>query len=146
MTAIEYLEQAKNIDTKIKLGLRELTYWTELENSLRKNGIDEEYDYENGNPVTRCMDIGIKIEDEIISDFGALEKARHIVMDVIDKVDNTFYQQLLSLRYLYFCSWKEIAEELKLDDDKIHYYHILAVKEIEKVMPEEDKKKRKTVI
>ena len=29
-------EQAKNIDAKIKLGLRELTYWTELENSLRK--------------------------------------------------------------------------------------------------------------
>lgn len=146
MTAIEYLEQAKNIDAKIKLGLRELTYWTELENSLRKNGIDEEYDYENGNPVSRCIDIGIKMEDEIISEFGKIEKARHAVMDVIDRIDNSFYQQLLSLRYLYFCSWNEIAVELKLDADKIHYYHILAVKEIEKVMPEENKKKHKTVI
>ena len=56
MTAIEYLEQAKKIDAKIKLGLRELTYWTELENSLRKNDITEDLDYDVENPTEYLED------------------------------------------------------------------------------------------
>ena len=91
------------------------------------------------------MDISIKIEKEIVSEFGKIEKARHAVMDVIDRIDNSFISSCFSALSLLLLL-KEIAVELKLDADKIHYYHILAVKEIEKVMPEDNKKKHKTVI
>ena len=129
MTTKEYLNQAywldKSINSKYKMidRLRSLsTKCTSSVTGMPKNP---------GRSLSGMADAAIKIadlENEIQADISKLVDLKREIMLCIDTAENPEHKALLELRYLCYCPWNKIAEEMGFGIDNVFKLHKKALK------------------
>ncbi len=75
------------------------------------------------NTIAKMVDL----ENEITEDIDALVDLKAEIMRRIKRVENTEYQAILELRYLYFKRWEEIAVEMSFSLQHLYRLHEKAV-------------------
>ena len=130
MTAKEYLSQAYRLDRRIDSKLEQ----------LRPAGHDHQGDLGHERVVVSdprtCSPSRTPLPDrghgaELDHDIDELVDLKDITR-LIKLVNNPQYQLILEMRYLTYKSWREIADQLEVDERYIYKLHGLALKEFEK--------------
>ena len=142
MTVKEYLRQAFCLKCDIERKqnqILELQAMAERTTgsyaALRVSGTTSRSKLENA--VTRLADIG----DELAKDLAAYREKYREISAVIDAVENPIYRELLSLRYLSFMKWEDIAVMMgKTHHHVTHWIHPKALMEVEKELIRREEK------
>ena len=131
MTAKEYLSQGRHLDARINDKLHQveqLRLMAEKATAML-GGIPN-----SGTPnVSGLQDTICRIVDleaEISRSVDQLIELRREIMHAIDAVPNAEYRTLLSMRYLSFRSWQDIAESMGYNEKYVYELHGKALKMI----------------
>lgn len=140
MTAKEYLQQARYLDSRINSKLQQIASLNELASRCTSTISDMPKNPNHGG--SRMEDAVCKIVDlqaEINADIDSLVDLKREIMSVIKAIPNVEYQTLLEKRYLCFITWEQIAVDMNYSMQHIHRMHSAALKEI--TVPGEDESK-----
>jgi DNA-directed RNA polymerase specialized sigma subunit len=74
------------------------------------------------------------LEDEINADIGMLVELKREIVRVVRRVENPSCHTLLSLRYLCFKTWEQIAEEMNYSVQHVHRIHGAALEAVDSIM------------
>ncbi len=128
MSPKEYLSQAYRIDQRINskleqvVSLRELaTKATSTLSDMPSSGTRNIHSMEG--IIAKMVDL----ETEINQDIDTLVDLKREIVSLIKQIQNTEYQTLLELRYLYFKTWEQIAVDLGYSSKHVFYLHDKAV-------------------
>lgn len=131
MTAKEYLSQGRHLDARINDKLHQveqLRLMAEKATAML-GGIPN-----SGTPnVSGLQDTICRIVDleaEISRSVDQLIELRREMMHAIDAVPNAEYRTLLSMRYLSFRSWQDIADGMGYNEKYVYELHGKALKMI----------------
>ncbi|MCM1439306.1 MAG: hypothetical protein NC131_08930 [Roseburia sp.] len=131
MTAKDYLQQARFLDSRINSKLQQIASLNEL--ASRCTSTFSDMPKNPNRSGSRMEDAVCKIVDlqaEINMDIDALVYLKREIMGVIKAVPNVEYQTLLEKRYLCFINWEQIAIDMNYSMQHIHRMHSAALKEI----------------
>lgn len=134
MNAKQYLRQVRRLDNIINAKLEQVEVLramaTRMTAKLTANKVQE------SNTPDKTEKLIVKIidlEKEITNDIDKLIDLKTEVMRKIDSIQNDDYKLLLTLRYLNFKTWEQIAVEMKFTFQWVHELHKRALIEFEKV-------------
>jgi predicted transcriptional regulator len=135
MKAKEFMSQALYIDQRINskieqvLSLRELAEKaTATLTDVKISGTKNPHRMEDA--IVKMMDL----ESEINADVDRLVELKREIMAVVNRVENSAYQTLLSLRYLCFKTWEQMAEEMNYSVQHLHRIHGTALEAVETIL------------
>ena len=130
MTAKQYLRQVKRLDNLINAKLEQVDELrgivTKITSKLdavkveKHNFVDK-----TGTLISKIVDL----EKEINKDIDKLIDLKAEVIENIDKVKNQDYRLLLTLRYLNYWTWEQIAVEMNYSYVHVHRLHSRALRE-----------------
>ncbi len=132
MTTKEYLNQSYRFDKMIKSKLEEIK---RLENVLTYKSISYD-DVPKGSNNKRddnlCKLVDLQIElDKYINEMFEI---RNEISKLINRVENHNYKLILTLRYLNFKSFKEIAREMDFSYSHCMTLHKNALKVLDRIL------------
>lgn len=132
MTAREYLEQARFLDTRIKSKVNQIQDLEDLATStstvlsdMPKNPIPS---------TSRMADVVCKIIDlqtELKQDMNKLLDLKKEILSTVKCVLNVEHQTVLEKRYLCYESWEQIAVDLGYSSKHIFKVHNAALDDVE---------------
>ena len=132
MTVKEYLQQAYEINRKIRLDIQKLE-------AVRASLYGRTVHYDPGMPSagTRRNSIEIAIarvleyEEQIDSEIDELTMKQQEIEQTIDIIsDYSVLHEILTRRYLLFHSWKQIAQEMNYSERHIRRLHGRALRKL----------------
>lgn len=140
MTPKYYLSQALYLDQRIDSKLEQV----DALNALATKATSTLTDMPKHKSVSTSSleDIVIKIIDlqqSINQDIDTLVDLKREIIQVIQAVDDKELQTLLEKRYLNYCSWEQIAVEMKYSIQHIYRLHSRALNKIS--IPQKDESK-----
>ena len=131
MTAKEYLQQAYQIHRSIQarkqqvVRLREIAECaTSIANAARVSGTPARSKVES--TVCRIADLQAMIQQDLCR----LAEKYEEIQRIIDKVEDDTCRNILSLRYLSFLTWEEIAEKMNYSYKWVHVLHGKALEKV----------------
>ena len=136
MTAKEFLNKGYKIDRRINAKLEQQANLRELATKTGTVMSDMP-----GNPnkgKSRVEEIIVKImmlEEEINTDIDELVSLKTDITKAIGTVSDPEESLLLTLRYLNYKTWEEIADELNCSVRKVHIVHSKALSDV--IVPKE---------
>ncbi|MCR5823468.1 MAG: DUF1492 domain-containing protein [Lachnospiraceae bacterium] len=136
MTAKEFLNKGYKIDRRINAKLEQQANLRELatKTGTVMSGMP-------GNPnkgKSRVEEIIVKImmlEEEINTDIDEMVSLKMDITKAIGTVSDPEESLLLTLRYLNYKTWEEIADELNCSVRKVHIVHSKALSDV--IVPKE---------
>lgn len=135
MTSKEYLQQAYQIHRSIQarkqqiVRLREIAESaTSIANAARVSGTAARSKVES--TVCRIADLQAMIQ----RDLCRLTEKYEEIWRTIDKVEDNTCRTLLSLRYLGFLTWEEIAEKMDYNERHVRRLHGIALQKVKDVL------------
>lgn len=135
MTAKEYLQQAYQIHRSIQARkqqvarLRELAECaTSIANAARVSGTPARSKVES--TVCRIADLQAMIQQDLCR----LAEKYEEIQRIIDKVEDDTCRNILSLRYLSFLTWEEIAEKMDYNERHVRRLHGIALQKVKDVL------------
>lgn len=140
MTPKYYLSQALYLDQRIDSKLEQV----DALNALATKATSTLTDMPKHKSVSTSSleDIVVKIIDlqqSINQDIDTLVDLKREIIQVIQAVDDKELQTLLEKRYLNYCSWEQIAVEMKYSIQHIYRLHSRALSKI--LIPQKDESK-----
>lgn len=139
MTIKQYLRSIRNEQRELWIlqEKREQLYYSLLPSGIRYDKDNVQVTSENAFPdkVIKMAELSNKIDKSI--QHLTLRKAEAI--DMINKLDNSNYRQVLMLYYIpddknkRMMSWIDVAEKLGYSEDWIKHIHGYALKELRKI-------------
>ena len=138
--AKKYLQQVELCDRRINNKLEDLARLREQATSVTANlsAVGGGFGGGHGDKVgTNAVKI-VDLNNEINADIDKCVDIKREVMEIIDKVDDPDYYDILHKRYIHFKTWEQIAEEMHADVRTITKKHgpaLQAVAEILKSSP-----------
>lgn len=133
MTAKEYLSQAYRLDRRIDSKLEQLSALRDT--TTKATSVMNDVVVSRSRNMQSLQDTIAKIVDmerELDHDIDQLVDLKRDITRLIKLVNNPQYQLILEMRYLTYKSWREIADQLEVDERYIYKLHGLALKEFEK--------------
>ena len=133
MTAKEYLSQAYRLDRRIDSKLEQLSALRDT--TTKATSVMNDVVVSRSRNMQSLQDTIAKIVDmerELDHDIDQLVDLKRDTTRLIKLVNNPQYQLILEMRYLTYQSWREIADQLEVDERYIYKLHGLALKEFEK--------------
>lgn len=129
MTAKEYLEQAKRLDSTIECRMRELEYWRGLSGNLSSCNFGQTRSSNRPTeaPFVKCIEKIDEIECDISGKINELVRLREEMGKAIDSVENRDEQLVLHYRYLDDLTWTSIANKLFVSERTVRRIHELAL-------------------
>jgi len=113
MKAKQYLRQVRRLDNTINAKIEQIetlrSMTTNITQSLNADRVQET---RSNDKIEKLIVKIIDLEREITDDIDALIDLKREVMHKIDAVQNDDYRLLLTLRYLNFKTWEQIAVEM----------------------------------
>ena len=135
MSAKEYLQQAYQIHRSIQARkqqvarLRELAECaTSIANAARVSGTPARSKVES--TVCRIADLQAMIQQDLCR----LAEKYEEIQRIIDKVEDDTCRNILSLRYLSFLTWEEIAEKMDYNERHVRRLHGIALQKVKDVL------------
>lgn len=140
MTPKYYLSQALYLDQRIDSKLEQV----DALNALATKATSTLTDMPKHKSVSTSSleDIVVKIIDlqqSINQDIDTLVDLKREIIQVIQAVEDKELQALLEKRYLNYCSWEQIAVEMKYSIQHIYRLHSRALNQI--TIPQKDESK-----
>lgn len=134
MTAKQYLRQVRRLDNLInaKLEQAEELRGTVMRITQNLDAVKVEkrsFNDKTGTLIAKIVDL----EKEINKDIDKLIDLKAEIVSKIDKIENQDYRLILTLRYLNFKKWEQIAVEMGYSYQWVHRLHGRALIEFEKV-------------
>ena len=135
ITAKEYLNQVRNLETKMKILKEEIDTLREL--VVSTGAVQQQERVMSSGAQDRMAETICKINEkeeewnELMREF-ALTRAEVIIS--IQKLNNSDYEQILYKRYCQSKKWEEIALELNYSYQWVCKLHGRALLEIEKII------------
>lgn len=131
MTVKEWFEQVWYIDGEIKALKREMENAKECALSVGESSfsVKVQTSKKGGkeDAIVRFLDYSSALKDKI----EELFKVKMQVFKVIERIENSNYRRLLTLRYLSLFTWEKVSEEMELDLRHIYRVHNKALKSAE---------------
>ena len=133
MTAKQYLRQVKRLDNIINAKLEQIEKLRAMSiNISRVMSTDNIRSQENRSKIEKILVKIIDLEREVTTDIDRLVDLKREIMQKIDAMEDNNYKVLLTLRYLNFKTWEEIAVEMDYTFQWVHQLHKRALIEFEK--------------
>lgn len=131
MSAKEYLNQGYRINEHIDAKLEQIALLRELaaKTNIILSDMPGNPNHDNSKVENTIVKI-ISLEEEINDDVDKLVEFKKELMEVIDRVDDPQERLLLTLRYLNFFSWEEIAVKMNYSIRNVHNIHSKALDDI----------------
>lgn len=124
MIAKDYLSQTYRIDQRINSKLEQVTALRDLTAKATMTFSDMPHNtIRNFHTREKIIDKIIDLESEINADIDALVDLKREVVQLIKRIENTEYQNLLEQRYLCFKSWEHIAVDMGYELRYLHKLH-----------------------
>jgi len=134
MTAKQYLRQVRRLDNIVNAKLEQVemlrAMTTRMTTKLSTDKVQES-NIPDKMPTLICKIVDL--EKEITNDIDQLIDLKTEVMRKIDSIQNDDYKLLLTLRYLNFKTWEQIAVEMGFTFQWVHALHKRALIEFEKI-------------
>lgn len=126
MTAKEYLNQARQLDTLINCRLREIDYWKDLSGSvsgMRFDGMPHSPNRPSAAPFVRCLEKIDEIQRDAAKKVELLVAIRDKINTAIDDLADKDEQIVLRYRYLDNLSWTEISMMMNASERTVFRIH-----------------------
>lgn len=136
MTAKEFLNKGYKIDRRINAKLEQQANLREL--ATKTGAVMSDMPRNPNKGVSRVEEIVVKIltlEEEINKDIDELVSLKSGITKAIGTVSDPEESLLLTLRYLNYKTWEDIADELSCSVRKVHSVHSRALRNV--VIPKE---------
>ena len=128
---IEFLSRGYRIDVMINAKLEQVGSLRSLITKMNTELTDMPKDpNRNGSRVEDTVVKIVSLENEINDDVERLIAVKRDIMRVIDGVDDRKEHIVLTLRYLNFRTWEEIASELCCTVRNVHLIHGRALENV----------------
>ena len=133
MTAKEYLQQIKRLDTRINLDLRELQHWRDLSSRISSVNFNATGSSTRGiePPFVKCLDKIMELEEKINAEIDKLIDLKSEILNSIHSLENEDYQSVLEMRYISGFAWGRIANEMHYSVRWIYKLHDAAIAELQ---------------
>lgn len=142
MTAKQYLRQARRIDSLIKAKQEQIKTLRDLATCVTMNVSPARV--QGGSGVDKVASTVAKLADlemdltKHIEELAALQRE---ITRKIDAIQSPEYRLLLTLRYLDFRRWEEIAVEMHYNYQWVHRLHNRALQEFDRIHRVSDRKR-----
>ena len=134
MNAKQYLRQVRRLDNIVNAKLEQVEVLRAMTTRITANLTTDKVQESNiPDKITILICKIVDLEKEIINDINKLIDLKTEVMRKIDSIQNDDYRLLLTLRYLNFKTWEQIAVEMEFTFQWVHELHKRALIEFEKV-------------
>lgn len=133
MTAKEYLQQIKRLDTRINLDLRELEHWRDLSSRISSVNFNVVGSPTRSTepPFVKCLDKIMELEEKINAEIDSLIDLKAEILDCIHSLENADYQAVLEMRYISGFAWGRISSEMHYSVRWIYKLHDAAIAELQ---------------
>lgn len=134
MNAKQYLRQVRRLDNIVNAKLEQVEILRAMTTRMTANLTTDKVQESNiPDKISTLICKIVDLEKEIINDIDKLIDLKIEIMWKIDSIQNDNYRLLLTLRYLNFKSWEQIAVEMGFTFQWVHELHKRALIEFEKV-------------
>lgn len=134
MNAKQYLRQVRRLDNIVNAKLQQVEMLRAMTTRMTANLTTDKVQESNiPDKISTLICKIVDLEKEIINDVDKLIDLKAEIMRKIDSIQNDNYRLLLTLRYLNFKSWEQIAVEMGFTFQWVHELHKRALIEFEKV-------------
>lgn len=138
MTAKEYLQQVKKLDSQIKnKKLEKEAIWNSMKGCSAisyEPKIGTSGTINNKSPQEKYYPLLERYEKEIEVDIERLVKLKKEIIDVIDQLENGDEVNLLYMRYIQFLKWDDIAKKMNLSYQHVHRIHARALENVDNII------------
>ena len=135
MRAKKYLRQVRRIDDLVKAKFEQIEILRSISTKITTDlSADRVQGSHNPDKMSGLVAKIVDLENEITNDINELLSLQREVTNKINSMSNPEYRLLLSLRYLDFKTWEQIAVDLGCSYQWAHVLHARALREFEKVM------------
>lgn len=134
MNAKQYLRQVRRLDNIVNAKLKQVEMLRAITTRMTANLTTDKVQESNiPDKISTLICKIVDLEKEITNDIDKLIDLKIEIMRKIDSIQNDNYRLLLTLRYLNFKSWEQIAVEMGFTFQWVHELHKRALIEFEKV-------------
>ena len=134
MNAKQYLRQVRRLDNIVNAKLEQVEMLMAMTTRMTANLTTDKVQESNiPDKISTLICKIVDLEKEITNDIDKLIDLKIEIMRKIDSIQNDNYRLLLTLRYLNFKSWEQIAVEMGFTFQWVHELHKRALIEFEKV-------------
>ena len=132
----EYLNQSIEIDQRIRIKLTKIEYYRNLSISTSTVfGTAKTSGVSRSNKLENCIDKIADLEKSVKDDLTELVKIKTEIEDIIKKVKETKYRQLLELRYICNKKWEDVANAMYYSEGHVkNCLHSQALKKVENIL------------
>lgn len=144
-SAKQFLRQIRHLDNTINAKLdqiEELKTMTMKFTSVLSN--DKIQGTQIQDKMANLIAKYVDFEAEITADIDRLIDMKRLAVQLIDQLKECDFRLILTLRYLNYCSWEQIAVELSYTFQWVHVLHKRALIEFEKLLRAESSRNEKT--
>lgn len=133
MNVKQYLRQVWRLDNTVNAKLEQLemlrSLTTKITSNLKEDRVQESL---SSDKIPKLICKIIELDKEITTDIDRLVDLKAEVMRKIDNIPDDDYRLLLTLRYLNFKTWEQIAVEMNYTYKWVHEIHKRALAEFDK--------------
>jgi hypothetical protein len=132
-TAKEYLARLRNADLKIearRLEIEQLKILATCSGSLNSDKVNVKSSKAADSMAKKVIDFVDK-EAELKKDIERLIELRHQIIDMIFKLEDVRYIEVLFKRYVQYKRFEQIACEMSFSYDRARHLHIEALRAFE---------------
>jgi len=134
MNAKQYLRQVRRLDDIVNAKLEQVEMLKAMTTKITTNLTTDKVQESNiPDKISTLICKIVDLEKEITNDINKLIALKTEIMRKIDNIQNDDYRLLLTLRYLNFKTWEQIAVEMGFTFQWVHELHKRALIEFEKV-------------
>lgn len=124
MKAKQYLRQVRRLDNAVNAKLEQVEVLRAMTTRMTANlTTDKVQESKSHDKIEKLIVKIVDLEREITDDIDKLIDLKTEVMHKIEAVQNDDYRLLLTLRYLNFKTWEQIAVEMEFTFQWVHQLH-----------------------
>lgn len=132
----EYLSQAHRLDQRIQLVKEDIEQLQSIALSVSSPSFEEHHNATRNTeaPFVRTLYLLFKQQEELNIKLKLMIKLKSEILEVIEELENKDERLILTYRYLRNWTWKQIADELYVDERTIRRWHVQALSHL--ILPE----------
>lgn len=135
MNAKQYLRRVKRLNDLIKAKFKQIRVLRDISVQITTDLSKDKIQTPNSNDkISQLVAKIVDLEKELTSDINRLINLQREVTNKINSLDDPEYRLILTMRYLNFETWEQIAVDLGCSYQWAHVLHGRALREFEKVM------------
>ena len=138
MNLKEYLEKLQILDIEIKIKEEHIKELRRILDALQTTVKNETYSDLKQRRLTEVKEIISDFEYKFIQDVKLKLETKKLILDMIEKVENTEYRIILELKYVNQKTWEQIAEMMNYSVRNMYYIQKKALKQFADIVNSEN--------